>query len=134
MDCIFCKIIKGEVPCSKVYEDDDVLAFLDISPNNKGHTLVIPKQHHETILDIPDELLKKVIMLVKKVSIVLKKDSDGINILQNNYKPGGQLVPHIHFHIIPRFENDNHKFEWSHIKYEDGEVEQYRQKIENLLK
>ena len=55
-DCIFCKIIKGEIPCNKVYEDDKILAFMDISPNNKGHTLVIPKEHHETLLDMPDDL------------------------------------------------------------------------------
>jgi len=72
-DCIFCKIVKGEIPCSKVYEDENVLAFLDIAPVHKGHTLVIPKKHFETILDIPEQELKGLILAVKKVVIAVEK-------------------------------------------------------------
>jgi len=132
-DCIFCKIIKGEMPCYKVYEDEDFLVFLDIMPVNKGHTLVISKQHYETIIDTPDELLEKMINIMKKVTKALKQDCDGVNIAQNNFKASGQLVPHIHFHIIPRFESDGLK-SWPQGKYDENEIEQYRLKIENLLK
>jgi len=132
-DCIFCKIIKGEMPCYKVYEDEDFLVFLDIMPVNKGHTLVISKQHYETIIDTPDELLEKMINIMKKVTKALKQDCDGVNIAQNNFKASGQLVPHIHFHIIPRFESDGLK-SWPQGKYDENEIEQFRLKIENLLK
>ncbi len=132
-DCIFCKIIKGEMPCYKIYEDEDFLVFLDIMPVNKGHTLVISKQHYETIIDTPDELLEKMINIMKKVTKALKQDCDGVNIAQNNFKASGQLVPHIHFHIIPRFESDGLK-SWPQGKYDENEIEQYRLKIENLLK
>ena len=133
--CIFCKIVAGEIPCAKIYEDDYTLAFLDIAPNNKGHTLVISKEHYETMLDIPDSVLQKLIIAVKKVSVAVKKGTGcgGFNIAQNNYKIAGQLVPHIHFHIIPRVEGDGFKF-WPQGKYEDGEMEEWRKKIEDALK
>ena len=134
MDCIFCKIIKGEIPSSKLYENDKVFAFLDIAPVNKGHSLVIPKEHHETLMDIPDELLKEVSVVVKKISSAVKKavNADGISIGQSNYKAAGQVVPHLHFHIMPRFEEDGFKF-WPQSKYEEGEIESYREKIANEL-
>ncbi len=133
-DCIFCKIIKGEIPSNKVYEDEKVLAFLDIGPVNKGHTLVIPKDHYENIYDISDDLLKNVITAVKKVSIALKKgvSADGINIAMSNEKPSGQLVPHFHFHIIPRFKEDGLKH-WPQGTYKEGEAEQVKEKIKNNL-
>ena len=129
-DCIFCKIIKGELPSAKVYEDDDILAFLDIGPVHKGHTLVIPKEHHETILDIPDELLQKQITIVKKLTKAVKTavSADGITIGQSNYKYGGQVVPHIHFHIMPRFKDDGLKL-WPQGEYEEGEMETIKEKI-----
>ena len=134
-DCVFCKIIKGDIPCSKVYEDEDTLAFLDIAPNNPGHTLVITKEHHETMLDTPDELLCKLIAAVKNVALGVKKATGclGFNIAQNNYKMAGQLVPHIHFHIIPRVEGDGFKF-WPHKEYAEGEMEEWRNKIAEALK
>ena len=134
-DCIFCKIVKGDIPCSKVYEDDKVLAFLDIGPVNKGHALVIPKEHYETILDIPDDLLKEVIVVVKKVTKAVKQgvNADGINVLQSNYKPAGQLVPHAHFHIIPRLSSDGLEH-WPQGKYEDKEMDEIQEKIVKELK
>lgn len=133
-DCIFCKIIKGEIPSSKLYENDKVFAFLDIAPVNKGHSLVIPKEHYETLMDIPDELLKEISVVVKKISSAVKKavNADGISIGQSNYKAAGQVVPHLHFHIMPRFENDGFKF-WPQSKYEEGEIESYREKIARAL-
>ena len=109
--CIFCKILKREIPCTKIYENDKVLAFLDIGPVSKGHTLVIPKEHYETIIDIPEDLLKEVIAITKKVSKAVKQgvEADGISIGQSNYKSAGQVVPHLHFHIMPRFEDDGYE-------------------------
>jgi len=106
--CIFCKIIKGEIPSKKVFENEEILAFLDINPITKGHTVVIPKNHYETILDLPEGEMQKFFSALKKVASMIKKnlDADGFNILQNNFKAAGQEVPHMHFHIIPRMEGD----------------------------
>ncbi len=132
--CIFCKIIRGEIPSSKVYEDDEILAFLDIMPVHKGHTLVIPKQHYETILDTPDELLQKIITVVKKVggAVIKAAQTDGFNVLQSNNETAGQVVPHLHFHIIPRHVDDNLKF-WPQGKYNEGEMQEYLEDIKKHL-
>ena len=133
-DCIFCKIIKGEIPSSKLYENDKVFAFLDIAPVSKGHSLVIPKEHYETLMDISDDILKEVSVVVKRLSSAVKKavNADGISIGMSNYKAAGQVVPHAHIHIMPRFENDGLKF-WPQKKYEEGEIESYREKIVSAL-
>tara|TARA_Y100000310_G_C20145747_1_gene562364 strand:+ start:30 stop:443 length:414 start_codon:yes stop_codon:yes gene_type:complete len=133
-DCIFCKIVKGEIPCSKVYEDSNVLAFLDIGPVNHGHTLVIPKEHCENLSDIPDELLKEVIVAVKKVSSAVQSgvSCDGISLNMSNGEEAGQVVPHAHFHIIPRVKGDGLKL-WPQNTYEDGEMDRVREKIVTFL-
>ena len=133
-DCIFCKIVKGEIPCSKVYEDENIFAFLDIAPVHKGHTLVIPKKHFETILDVPEQELKELILAVKKVAIAVEKgvDADGFVVTMSNKKAAGQVVPHAHFHIIPRFEDDGLKH-WPKIEYKEGELEEYKNKIIHSL-
>ncbi len=107
-DCLFCKIVSGEIPSYKIYEDEDFLAFLDINPVNLGHTLVIPKKHSTNILEMEDELSKKMIIVVKKISQKIKTSlkSDGINILINNEAGAGQIIFHTHIHIIPRFKDD----------------------------
>lgn len=107
-NCIFCKIIKGEIPSHKIYEDEYVYAFLDISPANKGHTLVIPKKHYENTLDAPDMELTKVITATKKLAILLKEklNADGINIVNANGKIAQQSVFHLHYHIVPRYKED----------------------------
>ena len=112
-DCIFCAIAAGEIPSFKVYEDDLVLAYLDINPFSKGHTLVIPKAHTTGLLDTPDETLAAVIARVKKVAAHLKQAllCDGFNILQNNGEAAGQTVMHVHFHIVPRYGNEQLSFE-----------------------
>ena len=129
-DCIFCKIVKGELPSLKVYEDKDVLAFLDIMAVNKGHTLVIPKKHYYNIEDTPEELVAKVMAAVKKVAPAVKKaaDTDGFVVMQCNGETGGQVVPHLHFHIIPRLKDDGLKF-WPQEKYDKGEREEYWKRI-----
>jgi histidine triad (HIT) family protein len=108
-ECIFCKIIGGEIPSKKVYENEKVLAFLDINPKTQGHTIVVPKKHYINILDVPDSEIKPLFISVKKVAGILKEklSADGFNIIQNNFSAAGQDVMHCHIHIIPRKENDN---------------------------
>ena len=107
-DCIFCAIAEGEIPSFKVYEDELVLAYLDINPFSKGHTLVIPKRHAAGLLDADDELLAALVVCVKKIAAHVKDalGCDGFNILQNNGEAAGQTVKHIHFHIVPRWNGD----------------------------
>ena len=108
-NCLFCRIINGEVPSVKVYEDDLVLAYLDINPVSKGHTLVIPKAHSEGLLDTPDETLAAVVARTKKIAAYIKEvlGCGGFNIVQNNGETAGQTVRHVHFHIVPRYEGDD---------------------------
>jgi histidine triad (HIT) family protein len=133
-DCIFCKIVAGDIPSERIYEDDAAFAFLDIHPNNKGHTLVIPKNHCVNIYDFPDEALSGVIRAVKKVSIAVKKamNADGINLGMNNDGAAGQLVFHAHIHVIPRFSNDGLKH-WHGRAYENGEIEEFGKKIRSEI-
>ena len=109
-DCIFCKIISGELPSHRVYEDDIVLAFLDINPVNPGHTLVIPKQHFADLSDLPEAIAHAMLSVVQKIapSILSAVESGGYNLGVNNGVAAGQVVFHSHFHIMPRFENDGH--------------------------
>ena len=111
-DCIFCKIASGEIPAKKVYEDENLLAYYDIAPKSKGHTLVIPKKHAANLLEIGPEDLSILIAGVKKVAGILKAElnCDGFNILQNNGEAAGQSVHHIHFHIIPRYNGEKLEF------------------------
>jgi len=122
-DCIFCKIVAGEIPSTRVYEDDDILAFMDIGPVIKGHTLVIPKAHFDPITDTPADVLQKVIAVVQKVARaqVAGLGADGINVTQANGRVAGQVVPHVHFHVIPRFEGDGHRWNWAAKAYDSPE-------------
>lgn len=108
MDCIFCKIVKNEIPSHKIYENEDILAFLDIQPLTKGHCLVIPKKHFENIFDIDENNLQKVIVSAKHISEKIKNNlgADGIRISQSNGKAAGQDIMHFHLHIIPRYSGD----------------------------
>ena len=109
-DCIFCKIIKGEIPSYKIYEDETTYAFLDISKDVYGHTLVVPKTHHNNLLEAPSEIITTVMDTVYKVATHYKSlGFSGINILNNNGVSSGQSVNHLHFHVIPRTDNDNVK-------------------------
>ena len=110
-DCLFCKIIKGEVPSYKIYEDDNVYAFLDIANDVYGHTLVIPKKHYDNMMDCPDRTLGKIITSVKKIGNHFVSDCgfEGYNIFNNNGKSAEQAVMHLHFHIFPRKSDDGVK-------------------------
>jgi len=134
MDCIFCKIAEGEIPADKIYEDENCLAFLDITPVNPGHALLIPKAHYENLHELPDELLSKMAPVIKKIADAVKKgtDAEGINIGMNNGEAAGQIVPHAHFHIIPRFSGDGHKH-WKGGSYAEEEAKKTAEKIKLLL-
>ena len=112
-DCVFCAIAAGEIPCFKVYEDESVLAYLDINPFAKGHTLVIPKAHAADLQGIDDAALADLVVHVKRIAAHVKEalGCDGYNIMQNNGAAAGQTVRHIHFHIVPRWEGDPLVFE-----------------------
>ena len=107
-DCVFCKIIEGQIPCYKVYENDSVLAFLDIFPLSYGHTIVIPKKHYYNFLDMPEDDMGDFFMELKKISSLIKEKLkvDGFNLVQNNFSAAGQVISHFHFHIIPRMKGD----------------------------
>ena len=111
-NCLFCKIINGEIPCYKIYEDEDTLAFLDITNNPEGHTLVVPKKHSKNILDTQTEVLSKVIATVQRVSqhYISIGYAEGINVYINNERSAGQEVMHLHIHILPRISGDNIDF------------------------
>ncbi len=124
IDCIFCKIVAGELPCCRVFENDDVLAFLDIAPLVKGHTLVIPKTHCDPITAAPPEILTPLFLAVQHVAkaIFAGLKADGVNVHQANGAAAGQVVPHLHVHVIPRFGSDGHSWNWRPKKY-DGQNE-----------
>jgi histidine triad (HIT) family protein len=133
-DCIFCKIAKGEIPCTKVYEDENNLAFLDIGPVSKGHTLVIPKEHAEKIHDLSQESTNSLMEAVKKVSKAIEKTFDcDFNLINNNGEKAGQVVKHVHVHIIPRTGEEGFAMKWPAGKYAEGEDKEVAEKINNSL-
>jgi histidine triad (HIT) family protein len=130
MNCIFCKIVEGSIPASKIYEDDHVVAFLDIAPFEKGHFLVVPKRHIHILTELPDELLKHTIGVVQRLSAHLMErlPCDGFNLLQNNGACATQTVPHVHFHIIPRF--NGKALNWISGAYDSGdEMKQFQTRL-----
>ncbi len=134
-DCIFCKIAKKEMPSSTVYEDERLIAFLDISPVHKGHVLAVPKSHTETSLDTADEDLSHLIITSKKIAraVMNATGAQGINFGINNYPASGQVVLHTHMHIIPRYDNDGLKH-WPQGTYANKEeMNEWSQKIANQM-
>jgi histidine triad (HIT) family protein len=125
-DCIFCKIINKEIPCHKVYEDEDNLAFLDVTPIAKGHTVIIPKEHSKTLTDISDEKLQSLFLAVKKVQKTLqdKLNPLGFNGGWNNEEVAGQTVPHLHIHVLPRYHGDGGGSVHSIVSYPQVPVEE----------
>jgi histidine triad (HIT) family protein len=121
--CVFCRICAGEVPSVRVYEDEETVAFLDIAPIVKGHTLVVPRRHCERITDAPDAVLARLIAMVRRIADAQVRGlgADGVNVTQANGAAAGQVVPHLHFHVIPRFESDGHHWNWRSKSYADPE-------------
>ena len=134
MDCIFCKIIKGEIPCTKIFEDENTLAFLDINPVSNGHTLVVSKMHAEKIHDLSIEEMNNLMKSVRKVSIGIEKALNcDFNILNNNGKEAEQVVPHVHFHVIPRGIGEKFNLKWPPEKYKENEEKEVAKKITDAL-
>lgn len=137
-DCLFCKIGKGTIPSVKIYEDEGVLAFLDIAPVEKGHTLVISKRiHSETLLDTPPEVISELILVARRIgNAMVKSGFGGFNIVQNNFEDGGQAVPHIHFHVIPRQKNRTEPLVWksgANPYCDDAERDSFAARIKEKL-
>ena len=108
-DCVFCKIARGECQASRIYQDKDVVAFLDTRPVNEGHTLVISRKHYENMFEVPDEELANLFRIVKKLAaaIIKGEKADGVRIIQNNGRAAHQLIFHFHVHIIPQYEGQD---------------------------
>lgn len=113
-NCIFCKILAGEIPSTAVYEDDDFKAILDVNPAARGHVIILPKNHAANIYELPDEDASKIMVVAKKIATAIEKSyhCDGVNILQNNGEAAGQTVFHLHVHVIPRFKGDTVNIGW----------------------
>jgi histidine triad (HIT) family protein len=132
-ECIFCKIVAGDIPAEKVYEDEHTLAFLDLHPSNPGHTLVVPKEHSRNVLDSHPNALAHMIHTAQKISVALKSiGAEGVNIISNNEIAAGQVIFHAHLHIIPRYADDGLAL-WHGKPYAEGEMERSGEKIRNAL-
>ena len=130
-DCIFCKIITGDIPCHKIYENGEVLAFLDVNPLSDGHTLVIPKAHYGKLHECPAEILIELANCLGKLApaVAGAMETESYNVLCNNGRAAGQLVEHFHFHIIPRADNDGVFRRWPAYEYDQGRAEVIVKKI-----
>lgn len=134
-NCIFCKIVKGEIPSNKIYENNDVLVFLDIAPVNLGHSLIIPKKHFANIYETPEEILIEMIKTAKIISKAVKSElkADGINVTMNNDPAAGQVVFHSHIHVIPRLATDGFGVWHGRRPYKEREKEEIAKKITGAL-
>lgn len=134
-NCIFCKIVAGQIPCYKVFENPAVLAFLDIGPVSEGHTVLVPKAHYERLDQCPPAILAEVIAALGPVAkaITAAVSAPAYNILCNNGSQAGQVVKHLHFHIVPRKDNDGLFTQWPASKYAPGRAEEILQKIKEKM-
>ena len=135
MDCIFCRIAAGEIPCHKLFEDEDCLGFLDIGPLAEGHALLIPKGHYPRLSDIPgDELARVTRQLPSLVKAVAgATEAAGCNVLVNDGEVAGQVVPHVHIHVVPRRKGDSLGYRWNAGSYAEGRAEELVTRIRQGL-
>lgn len=134
-DCIFCQIIDGEKTAHKIYEDEHFIAILDAYPATEGHALVITKNHHPELLDLPEKELKHAMRVIQKVAdgVCEAVDADGFNIHQSNNPVAGQEIFHIHFHIIPRFHGDNIEFKMNKEELDSEKAKSLKDKIKKYM-
>ncbi len=138
-NCIFCRIVEGRIPAAKVYEDEGTVAFLDIAPATKGHCLVVPKKHAATIEEAAPETLAAMMGAAKRVARAISsaQGNAAYNIVVNNGKDAGQIVQHVHLHILPRLANDHFIIDWErakkHAPYGAGEMARVQQDIRKFL-
>lgn len=135
-ECIFCKIIAGEIPSSTVYEDEDFKAIMDIAPAAKGHVIMLAKKHAANLFDLEDSVASKALITARRIAKAMKEElgCDGINILQNNGEAAGQTVFHFHIHVIPRFNDDQVYVPWTHTSYEEGEAAALAARLSSKIK
>jgi histidine triad (HIT) family protein len=136
-NCVFCKIVAGKIPSVKIYEDDNSLAFMDIGPVSKGHVLLICKEHFLTLDEMPAETVAKTCAVLPAIVNAVKTATgcSGVNVLQNNGAVAGQVVPHVHFHIIPRYGvAGEFRFDWPAGKYPDGQMQEFADKIARCIR
>jgi histidine triad (HIT) family protein len=133
--CVFCKIVCGEIPSARVIEADQAVAFLDINPVTRGHTLLVPKAHYAKLADLPDLLSASVSMLLPRLAraVVAATGAHGLNVIVNNGAVAGQTIDHCHWHLIPRFNDDPVHWPWPHSEYAGDELAQMRFRIEREL-
>jgi len=130
--CLFCKIASGEVPSKVIYDSKDVMAFLDIRPANPGHVLIIPKEHFETLADLPENMNSALLQLVKIIAgaQVEALGAQGVNVLQNNGELAGQVIPHVHVHVIPRFKGDKVTINYSGlVELKDEQFDEIQKRL-----
>lgn len=134
-DCVFCKIVAGQIPCLRVFENDDVLAFLDIGPLAEGHTLVVPKNHCELLTDMSESDIEAVCRHLPRLVRAVSRGVgvDGCNVLVNVGRVASQEVPHVHWHIIPRKPGDGLGYRWNASKYPAGRGEEVVRRIAAAL-
>ncbi len=134
-DCIFCKIVAGEIPANVVLDTPGALAFLDVAPLAPGHTLLVPRSHHKQISDLSPDAMAEVTRHLPELAraVTTAVGAEGTNVLQNNGSVAGQVVNHVHFHIIPRFDKDGLGFRWSAGTYATGEADALIAKIKEQL-
>lgn len=127
-DCVFCKIIDGQIPSAVIYEDEDFRVILDISPAARGHALILPKEHYANLYELPEDLAAKAMVLAKKLATHMteKLGCDGFNLVQNNGEVAGQTVFHFHLHLIPRYKDGDNRdlLTWKQLSYGDGEAQE----------
>lgn len=130
-DCIFCKLANGMIPTATVYEDDDFRAIMDAAPANKGHVIILPKEHADDVFTLPVETQAKLFPVAAKIAKAVKEElgCDGVNILQNNGTAAGQTVFHFHTHVIPRYNGDSVSVTWKQGEYADGEAAALAEKL-----
>lgn len=134
-ECLFCKIASGEIPSARVLETDHAVAFLDINPVNKGHVLLVPKAHHATLADLPDEIAAATASLLPRLcrAILAATAGDGLNVVVNNGRVAGQTVDHGHWHLIPRFVGDPVDWPWPHAAYSGDELDRMQAGIKAAI-
>ena len=134
-DCIFCKIAKGDIPSATIYESNDFKCILDVAPANRGHALIIPKEHSDNIYELDADMAAKVFSFATVAAKAIKEETgcEGLNIIQNNGEIAGQTVNHFHMHIVPRFKDDEVKVTWKQHSTESDAQNELARAIKNRL-
>jgi histidine triad (HIT) family protein len=135
MDCVFCKIRDGQIPSTRVFEDERTIAFMDINPLNEGHCLVIPRAHAATIFEADEADLRAAIVTAQRVAQAIRTAlrPDGLNLLQANGAAAFQSVPHVHFHLVPRFTGDGKGFDWPLVRGDRERIQAAAEKVRGAL-